>query len=435
MALTNRIAPEGDVDGDGSAAGPAHGARLTIGFYALTWPAEQGKPNGILTYIGTLVPALRAQGHRVAIVCLNKLSEDGADLVINAPLPPLGLPARLRGMLAGPARRAEAMIARRAEALAAAFARAHAIMPLDLIETEECFGYAPFFKSALPVPVITRLHGPCFAILPENTDTSTADYAVRYRHELAAFTRSDALSAPSAAVLGLARREVQGLATPARVVPNPVPTDPSLPKWSAAEADPKLLVLVARFDRVKGSDVAIRAFARLMDEDPSIRALIIGPDGHIDDEDGERRTATQYIAYHAPAHIDRFELTGRVSPATVADMRRRGAVCVVPSRFEVFCYAAAEAMLQGMPLIASDTGGIPEVVGDPENAILVPPGDVDALASALRRVIADPVAAAAMGARGAAAAASRLTVDAVAPQMIALYRDVIAAAARPGGTA
>ena len=62
---------------------------------------------------------------------------------------------------------------------------------------------------------------------------------------------------------------------------------------------------------------------------------------------------------------------------------------VLPSLWENLPHAAVEALAVGAPVVATAVGGVPEVIHDDENGLLVPPGDVAALAAALRRMLAD----------------------------------------------
>jgi glycosyltransferase involved in cell wall biosynthesis len=72
------------------------------------------------------------------------------------------------------------------------------------------------------------------------------------------------------------------------------------------------------------------------------------------------------------------------------DLMAASNVLVLPSMAEAFGLVAAEALYLGVPVVASRVGGIPEIVDDGLDGLLVPPGDEDALASALVQVLTDP---------------------------------------------
>ena len=84
---------------------------------------------------------------------------------------------------------------------------------------------------------------------------------------------------------------------------------------------------------------------------------------------------------------DKITLPGKVSEAEKERLMSSCQAFIVPSTFEAFGIVAVEAMAYGRPVIASRTGGLTEVVG--EGGILVPPGDSEALAEALKKMLAD----------------------------------------------
>lgn len=100
-----------------------------------------------------------------------------------------------------------------------------------------------------------------------------------------------------------------------------------------------------------------------------------------------------WLADHASA-TPALQLLGHVEDATLAMLRAAAGAVVVPSLFyEHFCYAAAEALLDRRPVVASTIGAIPELVEHEVTGLLAPPGDAHALAEAVRRSLADPAAA------------------------------------------
>ena len=85
-----------------------------------------------------------------------------------------------------------------------------------------------------------------------------------------------------------------------------------------------------------------------------------------------------------------------------------------------------EAMAAGVPIIASRIGGIPEQVVDGREGLLVPPGDVDALAAAMRRLWAEPALAMTMGARAQQTARERFAPSAHVAGLIDIYQSAVA---------
>ena len=102
-------------------------------------------------------------------------------------------------------------------------------------------------------------------------------------------------------------------------------------------------------------------------------------------------------------------------------------VAVVPSLYEGFSLPAIEAMACGVPLVCSDGGALPEVVGAGEqSAVVVPAGDAYALFDALRELLDDPDAARALGERGRVRVTDRFTWEATARSTVLAYRLALA---------
>ncbi len=107
----------------------------------------------------------------------------------------------------------------------------------------------------------------------------------------------------------------------------------------------------------------------------------------------------------------------------IGDLLAAADVVVLPSTWEARSLTAQEALRAGRPLVASAVGGLPDLVGD--GAVLVPPGDPQALGRAVRALLDDPVAAAELAARGRAVAAAWPTEEDTVEAVAALYRELL----------
>jgi glycosyltransferase involved in cell wall biosynthesis len=150
---------------------------------------------------------------------------------------------------------------------------------------------------------------------------------------------------------------------------------------------PPMAVAVGRLEPVKGFDLLLRAFAAVRGAVPDARLCIVG--------DG--RLAGELTAQAGALGLGgAVELPGRLDRESVRDRLRRASVFVLSSRSEGMPLALLEAMACGVPPVATRVGGVPEVVAGGAG-LLVPPGDADALAAALVRVLRDPGLAAELG--------------------------------------
>jgi phosphatidylinositol alpha-mannosyltransferase len=121
----------------------------------------------------------------------------------------------------------------------------------------------------------------------------------------------------------------------------------------------------------------------------------------------------------------RIEWLGRISDAEKIDRLRRAAVFCAPSlRGESFGIVLLEAMAAGTPVVSTDIDGYRNVATDGENALLVEPGNAQALASAMSRIIADPRLATRLTAAGRIHAQS-YSLDALADHYVLLYQKAL----------
>lgn len=110
------------------------------------------------------------------------------------------------------------------------------------------------------------------------------------------------------------------------------------------------------------------------------------------------------------------------------DVPRLLAACdlvLMPSRWEGLPIAMLEAMACGKPVVATAVGGVPDVIEDGANGVLVPPGDMAAFASQLRRLLEEPARRQALGARARIDVLRRFDVARTAAQYTALYREAL----------
>ena len=138
----------------------------------------------------------------------------------------------------------------------------------------------------------------------------------------------------------------------------------------------RVLLAVSRLTKQKGIDIAIRALASLPD-DTVLVVLSEGPE----------RNALESLARELGVD-GRVFLPGRVPD--VAAWLRRATLLVHPARWEGFGLAVLEAMLAGLPVVASNVSSLPELVVDGETGFLVRPDDPAALALGVARALEQP---------------------------------------------
>nr|WP_274636873.1 glycosyltransferase [Microbacterium bovistercoris] len=207
----------------------------------------------------------------------------------------------------------------------------------------------------------------------------------------------------------------KGLRAPAELIPLGVDTDLYAPVEKTRPSGDPVIGYVGRLEPHKGVDVLLRAIAA----HPSWQLRITG--------DGSQRTELEALA-DALGVRDRVRFLGYAAGVELAKRYRELDVLAVPSLptpswLEQFCRVAVEAMAAGVPVVASNSGAIPDVVGDA--GILVPPGDSDALAAGLEAAVERWPDLRARGLNRSV----QFTWDAVATAQVRMYERVLGRAA------
>ena len=175
------------------------------------------------------------------------------------------------------------------------------------------------------------------------------------------------------------------------LTPNGIDTSAFAGAEPRRHAPGRTVVFFSRLERRKGLEVLVRAVAELRDEDVTLVVAGAGPE--------ERRVK----ALAERLGVDALWL-GRIADADVAPLYRgAGVYCAPALGGESFGIVLVEAMASGAPVVCSDLPGFRAVAAGA--AALVPPGDPDALAQTLRRVLGDPAESARMTVAGAQVAA------------------------------
>jgi glycosyltransferase involved in cell wall biosynthesis len=171
----------------------------------------------------------------------------------------------------------------------------------------------------------------------------------------------------------------------------------------------------------KGIRFLIQAAAQLKQRFPDLKLVLAG--------DGFERPELVRLA-HDLGIGDDVTFLGWVPNNELPKYYRAAAVSAIPSLEEGFGIPAAEAMGCEVPVVASDAGGLPEVVEDGVTGLVVPRGDVPALTEALGALLSDPERCRRMGVAGRRRALELFDWDRTAEQFEQVYREIGAGARR-----
>lgn len=194
-----------------------------------------------------------------------------------------------------------------------------------------------------------------------------------------------------------------------------------LRQWSVAgdpaDADGEAVVgMVAHFREDKDHATFLRAARRVLNVVPSARFCLIGS--------GPLESAVRECA-HRLGITDRVEFRGRLEGEALRSAVGQFQVSVLASKTEGLPNTVLESMAAGRPVVATAVGGTQELIEDGVTGFLVPPGDPAALAERVICLLKEPSLAASMGERGRQKVEREFTVERMAGQFQALYRELL----------
>ncbi len=371
---------------------------MHIGFLSTEYPPLPS--GGIGTSLRNLARALVAHGHRVTVVGWGRELE----------MEDAGVQVRFLG---------ETRVPRLGWLLNRAAARRELVRlveveGLDVVEAPDWTGLSAGLR--LPCPIAVRCHGSAtyFADILGEPVRPTVMLAERM-----ALEGADGLASVSRFTADKTR-ELFGLADRFEVIPNGIDLARFTP-GRPEEVEPATILSFGTLVRKKGVLDLGPAFSEIVRREPRARLVLAGSDSR-DRQTGSPSTWSLLEGSLSPAARARTEALGPLPYEHVQERVRRAAVCVFPSYAEAQPLAWLEAMACGRPLVGYDLGWAREIVRPGVDGLLVPVGDVRALAEAVLGLLSDPQRAASLGASARKRVESGFEVHSVAQRCLDWYR-------------
>ena len=300
----------------------------------------------------------------------------------------------------------------------------------DLVHDVQCLGWGLLPLLRLGLPVVSTVHHPLSVDRRASFDRdrnlrealgTMEFYPVGMQAAVA--RRLDCVFTSSSVSARALERDFGVSPRKLRMVANGVDTELFGPD-DGVPRDPSLLLCVGRAsDPNKGVRSLIEALAEVP---PPVRLVLV--------DDAHRDNPARGWAERAGVTA-RVEIAGRVDTSTLVSLYRRAALVVVPSRYEGFGLPAVEAMACGTPVVANAAGALPEVVSTGGGGVLVDAARPDALARAIRSLLADVRARAELGAQGRKGVEAAYAWPRVAARTAEVYAELVAARrGRPAST-
>ena len=200
------------------------------------------------------------------------------------------------------------------------------------------------------------------------------------------------------------------------------------------------LLFVGRISPEKGLHTLLQAFEKIADDFPTAKLYLIGPDkpttaefiADLSDDplvcqlaDLDPPNYPQNLRNQVPPRLkDRIIFTGAISHLALHSHFQKAAVLVNPSLSEAFGMSLIEAMATGTPTVATQVGGMPDIVQPGKTGLLVPPAQPGALADALSTVLADKALRVSMGKVARQRAVETFSWEAIAADLLSHYQSL-----------
>lgn len=378
---------------------------------------------GIASYVDTVGKALVQQGHKVTVLTNGTRDEtkreDGIT-VVRAPFGnlhwyfhKLGLP----GGIALPVREMEwSLVFRRCLEL---LIEKEQVDVIEGCESGLLMLGSPIIRA---IPLVVRLHGEQYVFAKNSRQRIKAGEHLLHKMEIKSLRSANGVTAPSSFRAQEVATELRWTNERIKVIPNPIS------QWMLEQAlkvghngnnsNANVVLYTGRIALVKGTLVLLDAVETVTRQCPQTQFVIAGA-RHTSISDGtlKRRLEVGEVARHV-------NLLGHVSWRELVEWYRKASIFVLPSYYETGGISAIEAMAFGLPVVASRTGGLPEVVEDGVTGMLVPPGDSEALDEAIVHLLRDPALRRRLGQAGRERVLAEFTVDRVLPKTLSFYKSL-----------
>lgn len=261
------------------------------------------------------------------------------------------------------------------------------------------------------VRLITTLHGTDITIIGQQR--------IFQRITRFGIRKSDGVTSVSSELKDRVIKTIDCGATDIEVIPNFVDTDRFKPgccpdkRAHLAAADEKIVFHVSNFREVKRPRDVVRAFA-IASRSVKARLVLVG--------DGPEVGACKELATELGV-FDRVTFAGTYD--AIWELLPQADVFFLPSEYESFGLSALEAMACAVPVVASNTGGLPEVVEDGVSGFLHAPADTEAMAESIRKLLSDDELARKMGEAARERATSRFRREALLPVWEDYYQRIM----------
>ncbi len=403
--------------------------KLTICIISREYP-PQTHTGGIGTYSYVTATGLAKRGHRVHVICATSgsrecLIEDGV-VVHRIPIHPFLLkPGRFWYPVRVLIRKLMfEYLEKQAWSYGATLELNNIKEKIDIVEHAETNAEGYYAGKLTNTKRVCRLHIGGFA---ESTSNLSGSYLSKKKSnsmERTSIATANHITCPSNALAdytsihhGIDRNKIS-------VFPNPLDEEFTKRDIKAKDSFEYKILFAGRIERRKGIDILLSSFVNIKSRFPQAKLRFVGQDyGYYYDKERDTNLLQELIKKYRLE--DSVEFLPRQNRQNLIKQFEWSDIVVIPSLNENYPYVVIEAMSLAKPVIASDCGGIPEIIKDGETGFLFPTGDIKGLTDTLINVLENKEGLYKIGIQGRKFVLNTCTIDAVLPKIEEAYRKAI----------
>ena len=287
---------------------------------------------------------------------------------------------------------------------------------IDIIEHVETGNI--LFAISNYVPFVMKLHGSNYTVKKFFGEKITIGDVLERFLERIVIKKAIAVTSPSAFLAHEVFKEC-GLKKTPLIQPSPV--DPECLKSSINtpnEQDPVVLY-AGRFEKRKGVHVLMEAATKVIAQYPNVTFRFFGSDT----SDMNKEEMLSYFSRHQIA--DKVQIFGHIPKENLLRQYQKASIVVLPSAYDTSPLVIYEAMGCGKSVVATNVGGIPELIDDQLTGLLVPYGDVRALTDAILKLLLNEQLRKEMGLRGREKAKEKYSLEKIVTNQIDFYKQAL----------
>ena len=292
----------------------------------------------------------------------------------------------------------------------------------DIVHDNQCLSYGTLQLQQMGIPLVTTIHHPITSdlrIALASTSSWKLRLLIRRWHSFLGMQKKVVKKLRH--IVTVSRASRADIATDFEIseahigiVHNGIDTVVFRPRPEVTR-EPFTVMATASADApLKGLDYLLHAIAQLKDELPQIKLNVLGKLK----EDGESSALIKKLGLD-----DQITFHSGLTSEEVSILYARATIAVVPSIYEGFGLPAGEAMACGVPVVSTDGGALPEVVGD--SGIIVPTRRADKIAEAIKQLFSDENLRASLAEKGRQRILDNFSWEIAARDVVDVYRSVI----------